>query len=166
MALSAVPLALPRPTSQAFCNVSPPFQPNVKFYGVYPLWWGIQASATYQGLPGPQITASYAVTTSNNPGVAATLGRNLTAGSAIVDLIAPGTMYAPRLNETDMRLSKKFKIRERYSLRIDVDAYNLFNSSAPLTVQNRFTPTNPAAWGAPLTVLPGRVVKIGGQRYL
>lgn len=154
------------PNQEAYCNVDPPFQANVKIYGVYPLpWWGIQASATYQGLPGPQITASYAVTAANNPGVAATLGRNLTAGSAIVDLIPPGTMYAARLNETDMRLSKKIKISERLSLRLDMDLYNLFNSSAPLTVQSRYTSTNPAGWGAPLTVLPGRLVKFGAQLY-
>jgi Carboxypeptidase regulatory-like domain len=154
------------PNQAAFCNIVPPFQPNVKLYGVYPLpWWGIQVSATYQGLPGPQITASYAVTAANNPGVAATLGRNLTAGSAIVDLIPPGTMYAARLNETDFRLSKKIKLNERLSLRADMDVYNLFNASSPLTVQTRYTSTNPSAWGAPLTVLPGRLVKFGGQFY-
>ena len=41
------------------CDTKPPFQPNVKLLGVYPLpWGGIQTAATFQSLPGPQITAS------------------------------------------------------------------------------------------------------------
>ena len=36
------------PRTSAFCDVRPPFQPNVKFVVVYPLPWGFQTSATYQ----------------------------------------------------------------------------------------------------------------------
>ncbi|HUK32504.1 MAG TPA: TonB-dependent receptor, partial [Vicinamibacterales bacterium] len=36
-----------------YCDVKPPFQPNVKVLGVYPLpWWGVQFAATFQSLPG------------------------------------------------------------------------------------------------------------------
>ena len=36
-----------------YCDVKPPFQPNVKLIGVYPLpWGGIQLAATFQSLPG------------------------------------------------------------------------------------------------------------------
>ena len=36
------------------CDVTPPFQTQVKLLGVYPWpWWGIQTSATIQSLPGP-----------------------------------------------------------------------------------------------------------------
>ena len=41
------------------CDTTPPFQPNIKALAIYPLpWWGLQTSATFQSLPGPQITAS------------------------------------------------------------------------------------------------------------
>ena len=37
-----------------YCDVKPPFQPNVKLLGVYPLpWGGVQLAATFQSLPGP-----------------------------------------------------------------------------------------------------------------
>ena len=75
------------------CRTAPPFQTQIKLIGVYPLPWGIQTSATYQGLPGPQITASRTYT---NAEVLPSLGRNLAAGAngtVAVPLIAPGTMY-------------------------------------------------------------------------
>ena len=48
--------------SSVFCRVEPPFQSDVKVFGICPLpWWGLQTSATFQSLPGPLITAQYAV---------------------------------------------------------------------------------------------------------
>jgi len=45
-----------------------------KFHGAYPLpWWGIQASATYQNLPGAPISMTYVPT---NAEIAPSLGRN------------------------------------------------------------------------------------------
>ena len=45
-----------------FCHNTPPFfRPQFKFAGVYPLPWDLQASATFQSLPGVPYTASYAV---------------------------------------------------------------------------------------------------------
>jgi hypothetical protein len=47
------------PRTPAFCDVRPPFQTQLKLFAVYPLpWWGVQAAATFQSLPGPPITAS------------------------------------------------------------------------------------------------------------
>ena len=74
-----------------FCDVRPPFLPNMKFLGVYPLpFWGLQASATLQSTPGPEITASYSAT---NAEIAPSLGRDLSAGAnatVLVDLIPKG----------------------------------------------------------------------------
>src|SRR4029079_13513783 len=36
-----------------YCDVKPPFQPNIKFLGVYPLRWGVNTAGTSQHLPGP-----------------------------------------------------------------------------------------------------------------
>ena len=84
---SATGVTMPRlPT---FCDVRPPMLPNLKFLGVYPLpWWGLQASATLQSTPGPEITATYAAT---NAEISPSLGRNLSSGqngTVLVDLIA------------------------------------------------------------------------------
>src|SRR5262249_12436400 len=37
------------PRTQPYCEVRPPFLPNVKLVAVYPLpWWGLQTSGTFQ----------------------------------------------------------------------------------------------------------------------
>mgnify|MGYP001046765221 CR=1 FL=1 len=53
-------------------------QTQVKLLGSYPLPWQIVASATYQNVPGPQITATYNVPSA---AIAGSLGRNLSAGA-------------------------------------------------------------------------------------
>ena len=75
------------PQEMLNCEVDPPFQPNVKLLGVYPLpWWGLQTSATFQSLPGPQVLANYVI---GNAQAAPTLGRNLSTSTATVPPIGP-----------------------------------------------------------------------------
>src|SRR5205823_11054181 len=50
--------------SALYCHIAPPMQTQVKLLGSYPLPWQIIASATYQNVPGPQITATYNVPSS------------------------------------------------------------------------------------------------------
>ena len=145
------------PQTQAFCDIRPPLQPNVKALAVYPLpWWDVQASAAFQSLPGPQITATYTVT---NALVAPSLGRNLAAGTASLQLIAPGTLYGDRLNQLDLRLSKGIKLTNGRHIRMSVDLYNALNTS-PVISQNN---TYGSAWQQPTLVLQPRLVKFGGQ---
>jgi Carboxypeptidase regulatory-like domain len=145
------------PRTSAFCDVRPPFQPNVKFLVVYPLpWAGIQTAATIQSLPGPQISATYAVTSAL---VATSLGRNLSAGTATVDLVAPGTMYGDRLNQLDFRLSKIFRFGTKGRIQGNVDLYNVFNSSPVLALNNTYG----SAWERPLQILQGRLLKFSAQ---
>src|SRR5690606_32308389 len=65
----------------------------------------VQVAATLQNNPGPAITANYAVSSAE---AAQTLGRPLSnnATNAIVNLIAPGTLYGERLNQLDFRATK------------------------------------------------------------
>jgi hypothetical protein len=145
------------PRTSAFCDVRPPFQPNVKFLMVYPLpWAGIQTAATIQSLPGPQISATYAVT---NALVAPSLGRNLSAGTATVDLVAPGTMYGDRLNQVDFRASKIFRFRTKGRIQGNVDLYNLFNRNPVLALNTTYG----SAWQRPLQILQGRLLKFSAQ---
>ena len=148
------------PQTQAFCDIRPPLQPNVKALAVYPLpWWDLQASAAYQSLPGPQITATY---TATNALIAPSLGRNLSAGAngtASLQLIAPGTLYGDRLNQLDLRLTKALKFMGPRRLRLSVDLYNVLNASPVISQNNTFGP----AWQQPTLVLQPRLVKFGGQ---
>ncbi len=147
------------PNTSAFCDIRPPFQTQLKVYGVYPLpWFGIQVGGALQSIPGPQITATYAAT---NAQIAPSLGRNLSAGSTatvLVDLIPPGTLYGARTNELDMNLKKNFKFN-RFRFSPGLDVFNILNRSDVIALNTRFGP----AWQQPTNILQGRWLKFGAQ---
>jgi hypothetical protein len=153
-------LAVGTPRTQAFCDITPPFQPNIKFLGVYPLpWWGLQASAAFQSLPGPQITATETVT---NAQIAPSLGRNLAAGvngTAAVSLIPPGTLFNGRLYQLDLRGTKTVKVGPRLRIQGMVDLYNVMNASSILAQNNTYGP----AFETPTLILQPRLVKFSVQ---
>ena len=153
------------PRLGAYCNTRPPFQPNVKALVVYPLpWWGLQPSATYRGLPGPQILANGSIT---NAAIAPSLGRNLTpcaptgacTASVSVSLIPPGTVYGERMNQTDFRVSKTVAFGGGRRIQGMVDVYNLFNAAPVLGQNNTFG----SSWLRPTSILQARLVKFGVQ---
>jgi hypothetical protein len=140
-----------------FCDLRPPFQTQLKFSAVYPLpWWGLQTSVAYQGLPGPQITASW-----NAPASAVTgLGRPLAGGARTVTipLIQPGTTFGERLDQLDFRVSKSVKIHNA-RLQPQLDLYNMLNSNDVYGQNNTYG----TAWLRPTQVLVGRMAKVGIQ---
>jgi len=145
------------------CKIVPPFQAQYKFIGSYPLPYGVQASAVFLSVPGPQITASY---TATNAEIVKTLGRNLGScgtaatcnGTTTVPLVVPGTMFAQKTARTDARFSKNFKLRQ-YRLVTSLDIYNLFNGSSPQTVNTTFG----SDWQKPTQILGPRLFKVSGQ---
>jgi carboxypeptidase family protein/TonB-dependent receptor-like protein len=139
-----------------FCNTSPPLAAGtqLKFVGTYTLPWSLAAAATFQNVPGPQITATYAVPTSV---VAAGLGRTPTS-AVTVDLIPAGTMYQPRINQLDFRTSRLFALG-RNKIKVSVDLYNAFNSSAIQGQNNTFG----VNWLKPTSILQGRLLKLSTQ---
>jgi len=148
------------PQSLLNCRVAPPFQTQVKLIAVYPLpWGGIQTSASFQSLPGPQITASRTYT---NAEVRPSLLRDLaagTGGTVTVPLIAPGTMYADRLNQVDFRMSKIFRLPGNRRIQANMDLFNMFNVSAVLGQNNTYG----SSWLRPTNIIQGRLLKFGGQ---
>jgi hypothetical protein len=148
------------PRTKEFCDVRPPFAPNVKFLAVYPLpWWGLQTSATYQGLPGQHITATRVYT---NAEIAPSLGRTLASGAngtVTLDLMPPATRYTERLNQTNFRLTKSFRFGNSGRIQAMLDLYNLLNANSLLVINTAFN----ANWPAPVSVLQGRMVKFGTQ---
>lgn len=138
---------------------------QVKLLGSYPLPGGWQASGSFQSVRGPEITAAWTSTTFDNtirfPGSTRTsLGATPTV---TVQLIEPGTMYDDRLYQTDLRGTKTFR-RGNTRLRLMIDLYNAFNSNAVLQ-RSTFggLDTFGPAWGRPISILEGRLFKIGAQ---
>ena len=141
--------------STLYCHVEPPFQADIKGAASYPLpWFGLNASATLQNRPGPQITASYTVLASQ----VQNLGRALGTSTATTQLIAPGTMYGERVTQVDVRFGKSFRLT-RGRIQASVDIFNLLNSSGILSQNNTFG----NAWLTPTNILQGRLVKLGAQ---
>jgi hypothetical protein len=146
------------PQQLLHCDVNPPMETQIKFSGFYPLpWWGVQVSATYQSYPGPQILANWTVT---NAQIRGSLGRDLSGRrtSVTVPLVAPGTLFGERLHQVDMRFAKNVTV-QRFRLQGSLDLYNLFNENTVLSVNNAFG----NAWQRPLSILAGRLAKVGFQ---
>jgi hypothetical protein len=146
--------------SANFCRIVPPFfLPDIKLSGSYPLpWWGLQMSATLQSVPGPMIVATYVA---SNAQIAPSLGRDLAAGvagTATVQLVAPGTMYGDRLNQVDVRATKTVRVHGT-GIKGIVDVYNVFNRSPALSLNTRYGPV----WQQPFIILTGRFAKFGLQ---
>ncbi|HKH74723.1 MAG TPA: carboxypeptidase regulatory-like domain-containing protein [Vicinamibacterales bacterium] len=144
------------PTNR-FCHVDTKFLTQVKLLGTYTVpRAGVLVSATFQSLPGPQVTANYVAA---NASIAPTLGRPLSGGAqnATINIVEPGTLYGERLNQLDMRLARPIRLGPT-KLSVNFDIYNTFNANA-VTSQNN----NYAAWQVPLSILDGRLFKFSVQ---
>jgi hypothetical protein len=146
------------PGALRFCEVTPPFRPNFSFVGLVPLPVGFVVSATYRDYPGTEITATR---TTSNAEIAPSLGRNLSNGAngtVNIPLIEPGTMFAPRPRQLDLRFSKRFRFG-RTRLMGNLDLYNLLNWTG-INVVNL---TYGANWQRPTVLQQGRYIKLSGQ---
>lgn len=153
------------------CKITQPFRTQYKFYGVYPLpWYGIQASATMQIVPGPSavgvdgsITASYVATSAQ---IAPSLGRNLASGAngtATVELLKPYTLLGEYAKQLDVRFSKRFQVGGGRTFRATVDIFNILNTSNIQTLNTRLgSPTN-NQWQRPTQILRARYFQLGTQ---
>ena len=148
-------LAFSGPRTEEYCDVRPPFQPQVKGQFASPLPWGVSVSATFQSLSGPQLSANYPL---SNAIAAPSLGRPFTGVPPTINLLPSGAMYGDRIYQTDLRLSKAFRTG-RTTIRPTVSIYNLFNANPVQTYNNTFGP----AWLAPTVILQARFVDVGVQ---
>jgi hypothetical protein len=146
------------------CDVAPPYRPQFKSFGVYPLPWDARVSANYQNLPGTPITATYQAT---NAEIAPSLGRNLSAcpmptgvcnAQVPIELIAPFSLFEKRINQVDFRLSKIFRIGHA-RLEGLVDVYNALNASSILSENTAYG----TRWLQPTEITNARLVKFGVQ---
>ena len=131
--------------TQPFCDIVGSFTTQVKFLGTYQVpKVGVQVAATYRSLPGANYTASYVA---SNAVIQPSLGRLLSGGAAnaTVNLIEPGTLFTPQTNLVDLRFSKILRFYAKYRVSLNLDVYNVGNSSGITSVSsnlaNLLTPT-------------------------
>jgi hypothetical protein len=135
------------------CHVVTPFKATtlVKAHASYPFPGDFVANAVFQNVSGISYNADYPAP---NAAIAPSLGRNLAACgtrpvctlTAVVPLVPPQTLFEPRRTQLDLRVSKLFRVRSKWRLRADLDAYNVLNSSAVLSLNNTYGP----AWLRPV----------------
>ncbi len=142
-----------------FCNTVTGYRPDVKFSGSYQLPWGIMTAATFQNAAGPSITGTWPAT---NAAIAPGLGRPLSAGAnatKTVNLIQPQTVFGDRMNQIDLRVSKRIPLPSGMRVAINADFYNLTNNNWIIGYGTAFGPN----FLRPSQVLSPRMFKIGGQ---
>ena len=143
--------------SQLYCHVDTKFLTQVKLLGTYLVpRVDVQFAATFQSLPGPQVSALYFAT---NAEVLPSLGRPLAGGASnvTVNIVEPGTMYGERLNQLDLRLSKLFRFGGTRTT-INFDLYNALNGNAVVSQSNIY-----ASWQRPQAIVNARLIKFSGQ---
>lgn len=149
----------PEAARDGFCNTTPPWSAGsqLKFLVVYPMAWGLRASAVYQNMPGIPYTASYNATLAE---VQPTLGRVLSgaARSVTKDIVRPQTRFEPRLQQLDLRLSRIFRMAGA-RMTANVDLYNVFNENAVLQQNTRYG----TSWREVSLVMGGRLLRFTGQ---
>jgi hypothetical protein len=116
----------------------------------------INFAATFQSVPGPQISATY---TALNAVIQPSLGRPLSNSkpSVNINLVPPGTLYGERANQLDMRFSRSFSFGSRRA-GLNLDLYNAMNASPVIQEQSAF-----ATWRVPQRIMDGRLYKLSVQ---
>jgi hypothetical protein len=145
-----------------WCHVEEPYRTSATGLATYLVpKVDVQASVTWQSNPGPEIAANYVATNAWIAQGPQPLGRSLSSGANVtVNLIEPGTVFGPRRNNFDMRLSKVQRFGSKRAT-VSVDVYNLANSDTVLTFNNSFVPGG--SWLLPTRIASARYMKIGGQ---
>ena len=67
-------------------------------------------------------------------------------------------LYGDRITRLDFRVSKIVNYN-RFRFQVNLDAYNLANSSAPIEINSAFG----SRWGFPNRIMDPRVVHVSGQ---
>jgi hypothetical protein len=133
--------------------------------GTAPLQYGVFTAGTGFAQPNG-IGTSYLVTPTlvyaanckGNCTPGARVVPGLTAASASIPIVAPGTEFAPRSNEVDFGLSKTFTFgTSRITPKLDV--FNVLNSDDYVAVTS--TQYGAATYMVPSVILQGRIIRVG-----
>jgi hypothetical protein len=153
--------------SAAHCKLSVPWSAGtqVKLMLVYPLPWELQFSAIYQNMPGAPILATYpapaAEVMASLPGnrfLGACAGRPTCTASTTVSLLAPGEAYEDRLQQLDLRFSRRFTLGGA-NISANADLANVTNRADVYSSNTGYG----ANWLVPYEVAGGRILRLSGQ---
>jgi hypothetical protein len=155
------------PTSP-YCEYNEPFLTRTTGLAAYVIpKVDLQISGTWQSNPGLNGVGAFSTDLSAlwvvpNSVVQQALGRPLAGGAAnaTVNLVPSGTMFAPRVNQFDIRLAKILKFG-RTRTQISLDCYNCTNNDTPLSFNQTYVPGG--QWLTPTSVMVARFFKIGAQ---
>ena len=154
-------------TSIEHCKISMPWSAGtqVKFLFVYPLPYALQFSAIYQNSSGAPITATYPATAAevmsslpDNRFLGACAGRPTCTVNTNVSLLAPGEAYEDRLQQLDLRFSRRFSVG-RANLSANADLANVFNRADVYSANTGVG----ANWLVPYEISGGRLLRLSGQ---
>src|SRR5207249_1156617 len=141
-----------------YCHVDSNFLTQVKLLGTYTVpRVDAQFAATFQSLPGAQITANRVTLNSE---VQPSLGHPLAGGAqkVTINIVSPGTMYGERLNQLDLRFAKIFKF-SRTRTALNFNLYNAFNRNPDTSQNNTFG----TSWQVPQSILDARLLQVSVQ---
>jgi hypothetical protein len=136
-----------------YCRVEEPFLTQFKALAAYTVPRAdVQIAATVQSIPGPVVAANVVYPSAV---VAGSLGRPLAGNTAtaVVNAIAPATVYGDRLNQLDFRVGKLLRLA-RARLALNLDLFNALNANAVLTENASY-----AVFRQPIAVLNPRLIK-------
>ena len=145
-----------------YCHQLTNFLTDVKLQGVYTVpVVDVQLAASFRSSPGPQITANSVIP---NASVRPSLARDLSGGAAnvTVNLVAPGTLFGDRLNQTDLRIGKILRAGRVRNV-VSLDLYNMFNANPVLAENTAYRNATITGWRIPTSILPARFVKVSLQ---
>jgi carboxypeptidase family protein len=76
-------------------------------------------------------------------------GYNALEGAQLINLIAPGAYRSPRVNQLDISISRRFRIKERWILEPKFQLFNLLNSNAAISQTTAVPVTTTSTGTAP-----------------
>jgi Carboxypeptidase regulatory-like domain len=142
---------------------SPPWQNEFKAQGSLPIRWGIVGSVSfysnrYQGALSPTgygaaisttgivnngyLGRAWTITSATKyptncvgctPGALVDPGLSASQGAETIQLVAPGKVLTPRLNQLDVSFKKTFRLREKFVFEPEVQIFNILNSNAAVS---------------------------------
>jgi hypothetical protein len=160
------------PPTLYLCHAEQPLLTQLKLAGSYTLPAQVQIAATLRSSSGivPSgvaggadfgVQANYVAT---NAVIRPSLGRNLSSGpngTVTVNLVQPGVMTLPRVDELDVRFARTFTIgRVRLKGLLDLD--NILNANPILTENYTYGATG-TSWLVPQSIMLGRLLTFGTQ---
>jgi hypothetical protein len=153
--------------SAAHCKLSIPWSAGtqVKLMLVYPLPWDLQFSAIYQNTAGAPILATYPAPAAEvmaalpgNRFLGACAGRPTCAVATTVSLLALGEAYEDRLQQLDLRFSRRFNFGGA-NVSANADLANLTNRADVYSSNTGYG----ANWLVPYEVGGGRLLRLSAQ---